>query len=134
MELDELKKELNLKMTTSEQRTAVDFASLLKRDTTSILQKVKRSLWIELVFAICFTIGCLIATFAADVWAYKMYFGVFIFIGLAFVIVLSFLLKKTNSFTNSDMPVKANIFSMLCAVVLLHRPSLPVCHFYHALQ
>src|SRR4051812_24382721 len=113
MELDEIKKQLNKKMATVQQdRSASQIASLLKKETVSVVQKIKRSLFIELALSICFTLGCVTVVVFNTAWVYKTYFGIFIFLGIAFIIILALLLKKVTG-VNYNNNVKNNITSLI---------------------
>ena len=95
MELDELKQQLNLKISTAkQQRSAVDIGGLLKKDTLSVIQKIKRSLRIELILSIAFIAGSVFVVVADSAWSYKTYFSIFIFVAIAFALAIIILLKK----------------------------------------
>lgn len=116
MELDELKHELNVKLTgASGQRSATEIASLLKHDALSVVQKLKRSLVAELVVSILFLCLCCYMIFFNDYWIYFMFFTTFSIIGLAFTLVLYVLLKKTNSLT-TDGNVKHNLEQLVAVL------------------
>ena len=58
MELDELKSLLNQKLTTAHSgRSTDDIAHLLTRKTSSVIDKLKRSLWIEIISCIVIILG-----------------------------------------------------------------------------
>ncbi len=115
MELDELKQLLNKRIEPRQEKSPEDISLLLQQDTKSILQKLKRSLWIELSLAIVFTITCIAVAFITSAWSIRIYFTVFAFIGAIFIIILPMLIKKTNE-TSSTAPVKQNLLSYLSII------------------
>jgi hypothetical protein len=116
MELDELKKELNQKMVAIPvQRSEEDIASLLQRNTVSVVQKLKRNLWIEMVVSVIFTAWCTAMVLLDESWVYNVYFSIFGLLGIAFVIVLYLLIRKTAALS-AHLPVKQNIESLIAVI------------------
>lgn len=56
MELDELKYQLKNKLSGAHDKSADDLVRMLRIKTTSLIDKLKRSLYIEVVCAIVFTL------------------------------------------------------------------------------
>jgi len=113
MELDELKYQLNQKLATDHaSRTDADIAALLKKKTSSVIGKLKRSLIIEMVLCILFCIAMLYVCFASDYWSIRIYFGVFTVLMFLFTFVLYYLYKKTKKLTSSYQPIKTNLQSV----------------------
>lgn len=114
MELDELKYQLNQKLATDHaSRTDADIAALLKKKTSSVIGKLKRSLIIEMVLCILFAAAMLYVCFVTDHWSIRLYFGVFTALMFLFTFVLYYLYKRTRSLTSSFQPVKTNLQSVV---------------------
>ena len=114
MELDELKKELNLRIASQHEVSAVDISSMLKNDTLSVIYKIQRSLRLEIIVSMIFVMICFYMVFIENTWMYNVYFGLFGIVGLAFIIVLLTLLKKTKNLSVS--PVKENIKTIVSII------------------
>jgi hypothetical protein len=114
MELDELKKELNFKIASQHKVSSVDIRSMLKNDTVSIVQKIQRSIRLEIVISILFVAVCIYMVLFENTWIYNVYFSLFGIVGLVFIIVLLMLLKKTKKISIS--PVKENIESIVLVI------------------
>lgn len=112
MELDELKVQLNQKFNAEQQKSSEDLALLLKKKTSSLIAKIRRSIWIELIACVAFTVAFALIAVFAPYWSLKVYFGFFSFVCVAFFIVLRYLLKKTSDFRTSALPVKANLVAL----------------------
>lgn len=113
MELDELKIELNRKFNAEHQKSSEDFALLLNKKTSSLIARIKRSIWIELISCIVFTIVFALVAIFSPYWSLKIYFAVFTLVCVAFLFVLRYLLKRTNEFAGTTLPVKSNLASLL---------------------
>lgn len=114
MELDELKYQLNQKLATDHaSRSNEDIAFLLKKKTSSVISKLKRSLIIELVLCILFLAAMLYVCFVTKYWTIRLYFGVFTVVMFLFTFILYYLYKKTNKLSASDQPIKANLQSIV---------------------
>jgi hypothetical protein len=109
MELDDLKYQLSRKIGSDQSRSDMDISRILKKEPGSIIQKIKKSLLIELAFAIIFTLASLVVILLSPVWSIRIYFSVFIFLGGAFAAILSILLKRTNSVHNHTKNIKENL-------------------------
>ena len=110
MNLDDLKIQLNKKI----EDTAVpvgegQLAQLLKRSSQSLVSKLKHSLVLELIISIVFTLGCFVASFYDHQWSLRIYFGIFVFVGLAFSLVLFYLLNRIKQLNDQPLPVKENL-------------------------
>lgn len=114
MELDELKKELNFKIASQHEHSAVDIRSMLKNDTLSVVQKIQRSIRLEIVISILFVAVCVYMVLFENTWIYNIYFTLFGITGLIFIIVLLMLFKKTKNISFS--PVKENIESVVLII------------------
>src|SRR5215831_970398 len=110
MELDELKILFKEKMSGKHAtKSEDDILLILAGKTHSVIGKLKRSLRIELVACVIFTVGCVaVALLAVPVWL-KIYFFVFAILCALFFPVLWFLLQKTRKLSNGILPVKTNL-------------------------
>ncbi len=114
MELDELKYQLNQKLATDHaSRSDADIASLLKKKTSSVIGKLKRSLIVEMVLCVLFSAAMLYVCFVSEYWSIRIYFGVFTILMFLFTFILYYLYKKTKELTNSFQPIKANLQSVI---------------------
>ncbi|MCE3281957.1 MAG: hypothetical protein K0Q66_694 [Chitinophagaceae bacterium] len=113
MELDELKQALNQRMAAvPAQRSEKDIESLLESDTVSLVQKLRRSIWLEMLVSVAFTLFCAAMLLLDDTWVYNVYFSIIGVVGIAFVIVLYLLLRKTAT-VSASTPVKQNVESLV---------------------
>src|SRR5579885_2075326 len=114
MELDELKALLKDNMEKVQQeKTATQLAIMLCKKTVSLIDKLKRSLIIELIACIVFTIPCvLIAAFGAYT-SLRIYFGIFAVVCILFMPLLLSLHKKTKQLGNTAMPIKSNLQTLV---------------------
>jgi len=113
MELDEIKDLLNKKLETDHlHRSDADFASLLTKKANSVLIKIRKSLWFEIISAIVITIAFALIAFTSKYNSIQIYFSVFTLVFIPFTIVFIFLLKKTSTI-DSNLPVKSNLQSIV---------------------
>lgn len=110
MDLDELKYELNHKLSTDHAgRSDEDIAALLTKRTSSIVDKLKRSLWIEILFGIGVVIAFGYVGICSKYHWLKIYFSVSAVLSAAFVALLIYLLRRTSHLGNTILPVKGNL-------------------------
>lgn len=110
MELDELKYQLNQKLATDHaSRTDADIAALLKKKTSSVISKLKRSLILEMVLCVLFSAAMLYVCFISDYWSIRLYFGVFAVLMFFFTFILYYLYKRTHTLSDSYQPIKSNL-------------------------
>lgn len=110
MELDELKNKLNQQLETDHlQRTEADIAALLKKKAHSVLSKIRRSLWFEIVFCIAFTALLIYIAIAGKYQSLRIYSGIFSVIMVLITGVMFFLLKKINLASGSNLPIRENL-------------------------
>ena len=114
MELDELKYQLNQKLATDHaSRSNADISALLKKKTHSVISKIKRSLIIEMVLCILFFAAMLYVCFITDYLSIRVYFGVFTVLTILMTFVLYYLYRRTDTLSNSDQPIKANLQTLV---------------------
>lgn len=113
MELDELKLLLNQKIDDSRGlKTPSDIAIVLKQKTQSIIHKLKKSLWIEIIFSlVIFLLFGYIGLFSKYT-SLQIYFSVFTILCVVFMLVLFYLIQKINKLSNTNMPIKQNLISI----------------------
>src|SRR5215510_9539017 len=97
MELDDLKILFKERVGIQQsQKSQEEIALLLRKKTQSVIAKLKRSLWIEIVTCIIFILVCAGIGLFAKYNSIKIYFYIFTFFCLLFLPVLWFLLQKTK--------------------------------------
>lgn len=114
MELDDLKGLINQKlMEGSPKMTEGNFTELLKGEASSVISKIKKSLWFEI--ACCALVVPLfigIAFFSSHS-SMKIYFGLFGVIFIPFTLIFFYLLRKINEFDQSVLPIKQNLHQLI---------------------
>src|SRR3954471_2226852 len=110
MEFDELKILLKEKLDTQHAEKSVeDISVLLRKKTQSVIGKLKRSLWIEIIACIVFTLACAAVGVISKYASLRIYFSVFAVLCFLFLPVLWFLLQKTKKLSSTSLPVKSNL-------------------------
>jgi hypothetical protein len=110
MELDELKYQLNHKLATEHPgRSDADIAFLLTRKTSSVIGKLKRSLWFEIIVCILITLGFAVVGMMGKFESLRIYFSVFAVFGIGFLTMLVYLLRRTIKLSSTALPVKSNL-------------------------
>lgn len=113
MELDELKIHLKQKIDDDRgQKTPADIAILLTRKTNSIVHKLKKSLWFEIASCVVFIFAFGYLSIFNKYPSLKTYSTAFVFLIIAFLILLFFLLRKVNHLSDSNLPVKENLVEL----------------------
>lgn len=114
MELDEFKDILNQQMETDHlYRSEADIAELLTRKANSILGKIRKNLWFEIISCILITILFGYLGFTSNYSSINIHFSVFTIVFLPFTIILFYLLKKTNQINSNNLSVKYNLQSIV---------------------
>ncbi|HEY1019461.1 MAG TPA: hypothetical protein VGE25_10700 [Sediminibacterium sp.] len=117
MELDELKSLLNQKLTTAHSgRSSDDIAHLLTRKTSSVIDKLKRSLWIEIISCIVIILGFGYIGIAGSYRSLRIYFSVFAILAIVFLFIVIYLLRKTQALSATSLPVKSNL-QMIVSII-----------------
>lgn len=110
MELDELKSLINQKLTTAHTgRSGDDIAQILTRKTGSVIDKLKRSLWIEIICCIGAILLFAYFGFTGGNHAYHVYFSAFAVLTGIFLLIVIYLLRRTQQLSNTALPVKSNL-------------------------
>lgn len=116
MELDELKGKLNQRMAVSQQHSAGEISAMLQKQATSVVQKIKRSLWIEFILSVIFTISCGFTITFIEEWAYLMFLIGATIVGLIVSALLGFLVWKTNKLSNSSLSIRKNLETIISII------------------
>lgn len=107
MELDQLKYQLNQKLSTERgSRTDADFLELLKKRTHSVISKIHRSLLMEIIVCIIFLIVMCYVCLTTHHWSLKIYFGLLsipILIAGGFI---TYLYRQTSELMTSPKPIR----------------------------
>jgi len=137
MELDELKYQLNKKLNADQPKSASELSLLLKKAATSVIQKLQRSLWIDMIINILVLILFVWQAVFNKLWSLRIYFSTFIILSVVALLVLIYLIKKIESLNSSVLPVKQNLeqvykiinfYKVIC--FRLTMLFIPLCIFY----
>jgi len=110
MELDELKSLINQRMErVHPAKSSAEIALLLGKKTRSVVDKIRKSLIIELVTSVIFTFVCLAVAIFGAYTSLRIYFGIFTVICALFIPLLYIKLVKTKKLSNTVVPVKKNL-------------------------
>lgn len=114
MELDEFKDIINQQLETDHLfRSEADIAELLTKKANSILGKIRRNLWFEIISCILITLLFGYLGFMSKYTSFHIYFSVFTIVFIPFTIILFYLLKKTNQINSNNLSIKNNLQSII---------------------
>lgn len=114
MDLDQFKNELKTKLATEHiNRSDADFEQILKSKTSSFIDKIKKSLWFEIIIGFLLNFGFVFAAFDAGMRSMRIYFGVFSILMYLFLFFLIYLLLRTNKIKTTDQTIKKNLESYI---------------------
>ncbi len=138
MELDDLKYQLKNKLATDHTGLSQpDIAELLTRRTVSITDKLKRSLWIEIICGFAIIAGFGYVGFTSDYISMRIYFSAFAVLCVAFVVLLFYLLRRISRLSATTLPVKSNLQTIVNIIEEFTRryfqftmALIPVCFFF----
>jgi hypothetical protein len=116
MELEELKSIWKNSEPTFQPKGEEEIASMLKGKSISIIDKLKRSVWFELVFTVAVSIGLLVYAFAFTSGAAKWLSISFILMCLAFTFVYVKKLVLLNRFNPANETIRENLVSLINSV------------------
>jgi len=137
MELDELKYQLNKKLDADQPKSASQLSLLLKKAATSVIHKLQRSLWIDMIINILVLLLFIWQALFNKLWSLRIYFSTFIILSVVALLVLIYLIKKIESLNSSVLPVKQNLeqvykiinfYKVIC--FRLTMLFIPLCIFY----
>ena len=114
MELDELKSLINHKLANDHAgRSAEDIAALLTKKTVSVIGKLKRNLWIEVIGCIVIIAGFTYLGIAGPYDSFHIYFSVFAVLSVVFLGIIIYLMRRTNQLSATSLPVKSNLQALV---------------------
>ncbi len=114
MELDELKYQLKDKLSTDHTgRSDADIALLLTKRTASVTDKLKKSLWLEIFLCILMLLVFGAISIISKQSSLRIYFSVFTIVGIVFLLVVIYLLRRTKKLSSTTLPVKSNLQSIV---------------------
>ena len=114
MDLDQFKNELKTKLATDHfNRSDADFEQILKKKTGSFIDKIKKSLWFELVVGFLCNLGFVYAALDASMHSMRLYFGIFSILMFLFLIYMIYILIRTNQIKSADQTIKENLQSYI---------------------
>lgn len=117
MDLDQFKTELKTKLATDHMnRSDADIEQLLKKKTGSFIDKIKKSLWFEIIIGFLLNFGFVYAAFDASMHSMRIYFGVFSVLMYLFLFFLIYLLVRTNKIKSADQTIKENLTSYIVLI------------------
>ena len=116
MELEELKSIWKNAEPSFQPKGEEEIASMLKGKSISIIDKLKRSVWFELVFTVAVSIGLLVYAFAFTSGAAKWLSISFILMCLAFTFVYVKKLILLNRFNPANETIRENLVSLIKSV------------------
>ncbi len=117
MELDELKSLINYKLATDHtSRSAEDIAALLTKKTVSVIDKLKRSLWIEIICCVFVIAGFAYLGIAGPYHSFHIYFSVFAVLSVVFLGIIIYLLRRTNQLSATALPIKSNLQAIVTLI------------------
>jgi hypothetical protein len=114
MELDELKIQLNTSIENAAEKSTAEISELLSTKTISIVTKIKKSIWFEIIITAIVLVIFLYEGFYSKYWSLRIYFSVFFVICIPFLLFLFILLQKIKQLSNAIMPIKKNLEKMYC--------------------
>ena len=138
MELDELKTLINHKLATDHSgRSAEDIAALLTKKTVSVIDKLKRNLWIEIICCMVVIAAFAYLGIAGAYHAFHIYFSVFAVLSTVFLGIIIYLLRRTNQLSATALPVKSNLQAIVTLIEEFSRryfqftmALIPVCFVF----
>ncbi len=117
MELDELKYQLNHKLSTDHTgRSESDIASLLNKRAMSVTEKLRKSILFEIYSCIIVFIGFGYISIAIKLHSVRIYFSVFTLFTFAFMLVLIYLLRRIKILSSTTLPVKGNLQTIVVII------------------
>jgi len=138
MELDDLKSQLKQKLSQpATDYSETDLALLLKGQAQSVLDKLRRSLWLEIAFSVIATLAFAGITLSKAGFVMRAYFGSCIVFAGGFGLFQYYLLKQIEKNATAPLPVKENlavidaiISRYIKRVYIACMLMVPVCLFY----
>lgn len=110
MELDELKHYLNRQLDQQAPlQTPAEISAMLRNKSISIVERIRKSLWIELVISLLAVLVILYVKQIADKYVLQSYFNIFLAIALFFLPIFGWLIRSTYQINPEISSVKTNL-------------------------
>jgi hypothetical protein len=117
MDLDELKSLINQRMErVHTAKSPADIAVLLGRKTQSVVDKIKRSLILEMIVSVVFTLMCIAVAVFGVYTSLRIYFAIFAVICALFLPLLYVLLNKTKNLSSTALPLRSNLQALIILI------------------
>ena len=110
MELEELKNYLNRQL--EEQSTlqsSEEISAILRNKSIGIVDRIRRSLWIEFVISLLAVVAVLYAKYLGGNYVMQIYFNIFLGITLLFLPIFIWLIRSTYQLSPELSSVKTNL-------------------------
>jgi hypothetical protein len=110
MELDELKNYLNRQLEEqSPLQSSGEISAILRNKSIGIVDRIRRSLWIELVISLLAVMAVLYAKYLGGNYIMQIYFNIFLGITLMFLPIFIWLIRSTYQLSPELSSVKTNL-------------------------
>ena len=110
MELDELKNYLNRQLEEqSPLQSSGEISAILRNKSIGIVDRIRRSLWIELVISLLAVMAVLYAKNLGGNYVMQIYFNIFLGITLLFLPIFIWLIRSTYQLSPELSSVKTNL-------------------------
>ena len=110
MELDELKNYLNRQLEEqSPLQSSGEISAILRNKSIGIVDRIRRSLWIEFVISLLAVMAVLYAKILGGNYVMQIYFNIFLGITLMFLPIFIWLIRSTYQLSPELSSVKTNL-------------------------
>ena len=110
MELDELKNYLNRQLEEqSPLQSSGEISAILRNKSIGIVDRIRRSLWIEFVISLLAVMAVLYAKYLGGNYVMQIYFNIFLGITLLFLPIFIWLIRSTYQLSPELSSVKTNL-------------------------
>jgi hypothetical protein len=110
MELDELKNYLNRQLEEqSPLQSSEEISAILRNKSIGIVDRIRRSLWIEFVISLLAVMAVLYAKYLGGNYVMQIYFNIFLGITLLFFPIFIWLIRSTYQLSPELSSVKTNL-------------------------
>ena len=110
MELEELKNYLNRQLEEqSPLQSSEEISAILRNKSIGIVERIRRSLWIEFVISLLAVVAVLYAKYLGGNYVMQIYFNIFLGITLLFLPIFIWLIRSTYQLSPELSSVKTNL-------------------------
>lgn len=110
MELEELKNYLNRQLEEqSPLQSSEEISAILRNKSIGIVDRIRRSLWIEFVISLLAVMAVLYAKYLGGNYVMQIYFNIFLGITLLFLPIFIWLIRSTYQLSPELSSVKTNL-------------------------